>query len=202
MKGQPRGRPFLLPMLSLARRHDRRGSESLIVGIGMMVDVRLAQHNLSFKECQPGDAVAEAAECVVVLGAVPECANRKIRAGRQHLRWRINGGRVELNRLEGAAVGKVLSKRTRIRAGVEWQLSDQLLCDHQNGAAVNAPSSVGVLWLSLVEAAELAMGGPGTRRRRTEPRGDRGAPGVPVSHSALRLRPDPAARGDRRSAGR
>jgi hypothetical protein len=129
-------------MLSLARRHDRRGSKSLIVGIGMMVDVRLAQYNLSFEECQPGHAVAKAAPCVVVLATVPEGANRKIRAGGQHLRREISRGRVELNRLEGAAVGKVLSKRTRIRAGVERQLSDQFLCDHQNGVAVNAPSSV------------------------------------------------------------
>ena len=108
----------------------------------MLQDVRLADDHLRLEECQPGGAVAEAAPCVVVLATVPEGANRKIRAGGQHLRWEISRGRVELHRLEGAAVGKVLSKRTRIRTGVERQLSDQFLCDHQNGVAVNAPSSM------------------------------------------------------------
>jgi hypothetical protein len=60
----------------------------------------------------------------VVLAVVPEGADPEIGARGQHL-WRdIGRGRVEFDRLERAAVGKVLRKRTRIRTGVERQLTD------------------------------------------------------------------------------
>lgn len=108
----------------------------------MLEDVRLAHHDLSPEPCQPGAAVAEAAPRIVVLAAVPEGADPQIRARGQHLRRGIIRGRIELDRLKRAAVGKVLAKRTRIRTGVERLLTDYFLCDHQNDAAVNAPSSL------------------------------------------------------------
>ena len=108
----------------------------------MLEDVRLTYLDLGLEPGQSGRAVAKPTPRIVVLGAIPEGADSEIRARRQHLYRSIIRGRVELDRLERAAVGKVLRERTRIRTGVERQLSDYFLCDHQNGAAVNAPSSM------------------------------------------------------------
>jgi UDP-N-acetyl-D-mannosaminuronate dehydrogenase len=106
-----------------------------------MEDVRLTYLDLRLEPGQPGGAVAEPTPRIVVLAAIPEGADPEIRARGQHLYRSIIRGRVELNRLERAAVSKVLRERTRIRTGVERQLSDYFLCDHQNDAAVNAPNS-------------------------------------------------------------
>jgi hypothetical protein len=108
----------------LAGRHDRRRRESLIVGIAVLQDVRVADLDLSLEARQPGGAIAEAAPSIVVLAVVPKGADREIRARGQHLARDIGRGRVEFDRLERAAVGKVLGKRTRIRTGVEGQLTD------------------------------------------------------------------------------
>ena len=90
----------------------------------MLEDVRLAHLDLGLEPCQPGYAVAEAAPSIVMLAVVPIGADPEIGARDQHLRWRVIRGRVELNRLEHAAVGKVLGKRTRIWTSVKRQLSD------------------------------------------------------------------------------
>src|SRR3989440_8207618 len=92
----------------------------------MLEDVRLADHDLLLEPCQPVDTVAQGASGVVVRVAIPEGADTHIHARGQHQRWGIIRGRIELNRLKRAAVGKVLGKRTRIRAGVEGQLPDHL----------------------------------------------------------------------------
>src|SRR5438445_6946341 len=92
----------------------------------MLEDIRLAHHDLLFEPCQPVDAVAQGAPRVMVRVAIPEGADPHIHARRQHLRWGIIRGRIELDRLKRAAVGKVLRKRTRVRAGVEGQLPDHL----------------------------------------------------------------------------
>ena len=107
-----------------ARRHDRWRSESLIIQITMLENVGLAHLDLRFEPGQPGHAVAEAAPCIVVLGVIPEGPDPEIRARCQHLGCDISRGCVELDRLKRAAVGKVLGKRTRIRTGIERQLSD------------------------------------------------------------------------------
>jgi hypothetical protein len=109
---------------SLARRHDRRWSEILIVAIGMLEDVRVAHLDLSLEPRQPGGAVAESAPSVMVLAVVPKRADSEIRTRGQHLRRDIIRGRIELDRLKRSAVGKVLGKRTRIRTGVGRLLTD------------------------------------------------------------------------------
>jgi hypothetical protein len=110
--------------IALTRRHDRRRNQCLISEVGMLEDVRVAHHDLLLESGQPINAVAERAPCVVVRAAVPKGADPHIHARRQHLRRGIIRGRVELDRLERATVGKVLGKRTRIRAGVERELPD------------------------------------------------------------------------------
>lgn len=108
----------------------------------MLEDVRLAHHDLLLEPCQPVDAVAQCTPCVVVRVAIPEGADPQIHARGQHQRWGVIGRRVELDRLKRAAVGKVLGKRTRIWAGVEGELPDYFLCEHQTGVPVNASSSL------------------------------------------------------------
>jgi hypothetical protein len=108
----------------------------------MLENVRLTHDDLTLEPCQSGTAIAELAACIPVRGAFPKGANHEVHARGQHLHRGITRCRVELHRLERGAVGKVLGKRTRIRTGVERLLTDYFLCDHQNDAAVNAPSSL------------------------------------------------------------
>jgi hypothetical protein len=89
------------------------------------MEVGLTLDDMTLEEGQPGGAVAKAAPCVTVVAAIHEGADPQICARRQHVSWDTRGGGcVELRRLKGRAVGEVLWKRTRIGAGVGWQLSD------------------------------------------------------------------------------
>jgi hypothetical protein len=89
------------------------------------MEVGLTLDDMTLEEGQPGGAVAKPAPCVVVVAAIYEGADHEICARRQHVNWDIRGcGCIELRRPKRRAVGEVLWKRTRIRAGVGWQLSD------------------------------------------------------------------------------
>ena len=90
----------------------------------MLENVRLTHDDLTLEPCQSSTDIAEQAAGVAVGGAFPKGANHEVHARGQHLRRGITRCRVELRRLERGAVGKVLGKRTRIRTGIERQLTD------------------------------------------------------------------------------
>ena len=115
----------------------------------MLDNIRLADLDLGLEPSQPGYAVAEAAPAVVVLGVIPESADPEIRAGCQHLRWDATRRGVELDRLERAAVGKVLGERTRIRTGVERLFTDDFM-RALNRRCCQSAEFVGRLMLSLL----------------------------------------------------
>jgi len=123
----------------------------------MLENIRLAHHELRLEPGQPGTAVAEAAPCVMVLGLIPEGADPEIRAACQHLRWDITRGRVELDRLERAAVGEVLAKRTLIRTGVEWQLADYFFMRPPNRQGCQSAEFVSRLMAELGEPAQAQL---------------------------------------------
>jgi hypothetical protein len=108
----------------------------------MLENVRLTHDHLTLEPCQSGTAIADLAPRIAVGGAFPKGANHEVHARGQHLHRGITRCRVELDRLERGAVGKVLGKRTRIRTGIGLQLTDYFLCDHQNDGSVNALNSL------------------------------------------------------------